>query len=134
MKTVFQWLLVAACLFTAGNVQVMASSEEKKEEVKISIPISTGEPFDGNEARGGIYIPFTAYYQAGTINVSTSAELSVISLNVVNETTGQVWSVTTDVSDGMGEISIANSAPGSYTVEILTEYDESYIGFFELQN
>ena len=44
MKTVFQWLLVATCLFTVGNVQVMASSEEKKEEVKISIPISTGEP------------------------------------------------------------------------------------------
>ena len=131
MKTVFQWLLVAACLFTVGNVQVMAEGE-KKEEVKISIPISTGEPFDGNEARGGIYIPFTAYYQAGSINVNTSAELSVITLNVANGTTGQVWSVTTDVSDGMGEISIANGGTGSYTVEILTEYGECFVGSFTL--
>ena len=42
MKTVFQWLLVAACLFTVGNVQVMAEGE-KKEEVKVFIPLSTGE-------------------------------------------------------------------------------------------
>ena len=131
MKTVFQWLLVAACLFTVGNVQVMAEGE-KKEEVKVPIPISTGEPLNGNEARGGIYIPFTAYYQAGTINVNTSAELSVITLNVVNETTGQVWSITTDISDGMGEISIANGGTGSYTVEILTEYGECFMGSFRL--
>ena len=132
MKTVFQWLLVATCLFTVGNVQVMASSEEKKEEVKISIPISTGEPLNGNEIRDGIHIPFTAYYQAGTINVSTSAELSVISLNVVNETTGQVWSITTDVSDGMGEICIFDGGTGSYTVEIVTEYGECFTGSFRL--
>ena len=132
MKTVFQWLLVAACLFTVGNVQVMASSEEKKEEVKISIPISTGEPCNGNDAREGIYIPFTAYYQAGTIYISTSAEFTSISITVTNESTGQAWDSATDISDGMGEICIFDGGTGSYTVEIITEYGECFTGNFRL--
>ena len=51
MKTVFQWLLVATCLFTVGNVQVMAEGEKKKEEVKVPIPIGLGDAFTGSDAR-----------------------------------------------------------------------------------
>ena len=131
MKTIFNWLLVAVCLFTVGNAQVMAENE-KKEEVKVSIPISTGKPFDGSDARGNIGIPFIAYYQAGTIYVSTSADFSSISISVENETTNQVWDTTTDISDGMGEISIINGGAGSYSVEIVTEYGECFVGSFRL--
>ena len=123
--------MAAVCVFAMSNVQILAESEKKK-EVKVSIPISTGEVLNGGEYRSLVSIPFTAYYQAGTINVNTSAELSVITLNVVNETTGQVWSITTDISDGMGEISIANGGTGSYTVEIFTEYGECFTGSFRL--
>lgn len=135
MKNVFNWLLAAVCLFMVGNVQVMASNEEKKkEEVKtVPIPISTGEVVHGNDVRGGSCIPFTAYYQEGVIYINTSAELSVISLNVGNEVSGQVWSSVTDVSDGMGEISIFDGGAGSYTVEIVTEYGECFTGSFRLQ-
>lgn len=36
MKNVFNWLLAAVCLFTVGNVQVMASNEAiLKSSVKI---------------------------------------------------------------------------------------------------
>jgi hypothetical protein len=56
----------------------------------------------------------------------------VISVAVVNGTTGQIWSTTTDISDGMGEICIANGGAGSYTVEIVTEYGECFVGDFEL--
>ena len=51
----------------------------------------------------------------------------------MNESTGQVWSSTTDISDGIGEISIANGVSGSYTVEIVTEYGERFTGSFRLQ-
>ena len=126
--------MLAVCLFIMGTTHAMTSSDDKKEEVKsVPIPISTGWPSSGNDARGVVDIPFIAYYQAGTINVSTSAELSVISLNVVNETTGQVWSITTDVSDGMGEICIFDGGTGRYTVEIVTEYGECFTGSFRLQ-
>ena len=68
----------------------------------------------------------------GTIYISTSAEFSSITVDVVNETTGQVWSATTDISDGMGEICITSGGVGNYSVEIVTEYGECFTGNFRL--
>ena len=98
----------------------------------VPIPISTGEVLPTNDARDGIVIPFTAYYQGSASQISTSAEFSTITINVENETTGQVWNSTTDVSDGMGEINITNASSGSYRVEIITEYGECFVGSFHL--
>ena len=130
MKNVFQCFLVAVCLFVASNVQVMA--EAVKEDGKIDIPLIIGKPFDGSEFRDGGITPFTAYYQGGVVYISTSAEFSVISLNVGNEVSGQVWNSATDISDGMGEICIFDGGAGSYIVEIVTEYGECFTGSFRL--
>ena len=130
MKHTFQWILVAVCLFVVGTVQVLADGSGEKEIVPI--PISTGKVLTGNDARNGGVVPFTAYYQNGTIYISTSAEFSSITVDVVNETTGGIWNSTTDISDGMGEISIAGGGAGSYTVEIITEYGECFTGSFRL--
>ena len=130
MKTFFNWLLVAVCLFTVGNAQVMADGGKEVEGVPI--PLITGDVLTGSDARDGGIIPFTAYYQGSAIYISTSAEFSAITINVENETTGQVWSATTDISDGMGEISIINGGVGSYSVEIVTEYGECFAGSFTL--
>ena len=130
MKYTFQWILVAVCLFVVGTVQVLADGSGEKEIVPI--PISTGKVLTGNDARNGGVVPFTAYYQNGTIYISTSAEFSSITVDVVNETTGGIWNSTTDISDGMGEISIAGGGAGSYTVEIITEYGECFTGSFRL--
>ena len=127
MKNVFNWILVAVCLFTVGNTHVMADGGEKD---IVPIPISTGEVLTGDDARDGGVIPFIAYYQNGTIYISSSAEFSSITVDVVNETTGQVWNATTDISDGMGEICISDGGAGSYTIEILTEYGECFTGSF----
>ncbi|MBR6629007.1 MAG: DUF3244 domain-containing protein [Bacteroidaceae bacterium] len=130
MKHTFQWLLAAVCLFVVSTVQVMADDNE---EVKtVPIPISTGNVLTGDDMREGIAVPFIAYYQGGTIYISTSAEFSSIAVSVVNETTNQVWNSTTDISDGMGEISIANGGVGCYSVEIVTEYGECFTGSFNL--
>lgn len=130
MKHTFQWLLAAVCLFVVGTVQVMADGEGEKDIV--SIPISTGDPIDGSEVRDGGLLPFTAYHQGGYIYISTSAEFSSITVDVENETTGQVWNSTTDISDGMGEICISDGGAGSYSVEIITEYGECFTGNFRL--
>ena len=130
MKHKFQWILAVVCLLVVGTVQVLADGSGEKDIVPI--PISTGKSYTGSDLRGVIAIPFTAYYQNGTIYISTSAEFSSITVDVVNETIGQVWNSTTDISDGMGEISIAGGAAGSYTVEIITEYGECFVGSFSL--
>ena len=129
MKHTFQWILAAVCLFIVGNAQVMSDDEKVK---TVPIPIITGDVLTGDDARDGGLVPFAAYYQGGTIYISTSAEFSSITVDVVNETTGQVWNSTTDISDGMGEISITNAGSGSYRVEIITEYGECFVGDFRL--
>ncbi len=131
MKHTFQWILVVVCLLVVGNTYVKASNDEEVEGVPI--PLITGEVLTGNDLRGVIAIPFTAYYQGGIIYISTSAEFSSITVDVVNETTGQVWNSTTDISDGMGEICIFDCCAGSYTVEIMTEYGECFTGSFILE-
>ena len=125
MKHAFQWILAAVCLLVVGSVRVMADDGE---DVKVDIPLITGGTVTGSDHRGVVSIPFTAYYQGGIIYISTSAEFSVISVDVVNETTGQVWNSTTDISDGMGEISIADGGAGNYTIDIITEYGECFVG------
>ena len=130
MKHTFQWILVVVCLLVVGNTYVKASNDEEVEGVPI--PLITGEVVTGNDYRGVVSIPFTTYYQGGAIYISTSAEFSSITVDVVNETTGQVWNATTDISDGMGEICIANGGTGSYSVEIVTEYGECFTGSFIL--
>jgi hypothetical protein len=131
MKHTFQWILVAVCLFIVGTVRVMADNKDD-DAPSVPIPISTGEVLTGNDHRGVVSIPFTAYYQGGIIYISTSEEFSSITVDVVNETTGKVWDTTTDISDGMGEISITGGGAGSYTVEIVTEYGECFTGNFRI--
>lgn len=131
MKHTFQWILVAVCLFVVGTVRVMADNKDD-DAPSVPIPISTGEVVTGNDHRGVVSIPFTAYYQGCAIYISTSAEFSSIIVTVENETTGQIWNSTTDISDGMGEISISDGGAGSYTIEILTEYGECFTGNFRL--
>lgn len=62
MKNVFNWILVAVCLFTVGNTHVMADGGEKD---IVPIPISAGEVLTSDDARDGGVIPFIAYYQNG---------------------------------------------------------------------
>ena len=132
MKTFFNWLLVAVCLFTVGNAQVMAEEDKKEDAPSVPIPLITGGVVTGSNHRGSISIPFTAYYQGSAIYISTFADFSEITINVENETTGQAWSSTSDISDGMGEISIINGGVGNYSVEIVTEYGECFVGSFTL--
>ena len=131
MKHTFQWILAVVCFLVVGNASVMADGGGEKEIVPI--PISTGEVVTGNDYRGIVSIPFTAYYQGGTIYVSTSAEFSVITINVENEATSQIWDSASDISDGMGEIGISNGGAGNYTLEIITEYGECFVGSFILE-
>lgn len=131
MKHTFQWILVAVVLYAASNVQVMADGGEG-DDVNIPILIGSGDKLDGSIDRSIISLPFFVCYQGGTIYISSSAELSSIDINVRNMLTGQVWSTTIDITDGMGEICIANGGAGSYTLEIVTEYGDRFTGNFRL--
>lgn len=127
----FQWLVLAACLFVMGTTHVMAD-DKKDDAPSVPIPLTTGSIYTGSDARDGGVVPFAAYYQNGTIYISTMGDFTTLAVSVVNETTGQVWNSITDISDGMGEISISDGGAGSYSVEIITEYGECFTGNFRL--
>ena len=126
-----QWLAVAVCLFVMGTIQVMAD-DKKDDAPSVPIPLTTGSIYTGDDLRGIIAVPFTAYYQNGTIYISSMGEFTTIAVSVVNEITRQEWDTTMDVSDGMGEICITSGGAGNYSVEIVTEYGECFVGDFEL--
>lgn len=126
----FQWLVLAAFLFVVGNIQVMAEEDETTTTTPTKIIIGSNDPYPDDDNRNGCMVPFTAYYQNGTIYISTMGDFTTLAVSVVNETTGQVWNSTTDISDGMGEISIVGGGKGYYTVEIVTEYNECFTGKF----
>ena len=126
----FQWLVLAAFLFVVGNTQVMAEGDETTTTTPTKIILGSDNPYPDDDNRNGCLVPFTAYYQNGTIYISTMGEFTALAVSVVNETTGQEWDATMDISDGMGEISIVGGGKGCYTVEIVTEYNECFTGEF----
>ena len=128
----FQWLMMAVCLFVVGNVSVMAEGEGETQPRPVPIPLVNEDFIQEGDYRTDTTVPFTAYYQNGTIYISTMGDFTTLAVSVVNETTGQVWNSTTDISDGMGEISIVGGGKGCYTVEIITEYNECFTGDFTL--
>ncbi len=128
----FQWLVLAAFLFVVGNTQVMAEGDETTTTTPTKIILGSDNPYPDDDNRNGCLVPFTAYYQNGTIYISTMGEFTALAVSVVNETTGQEWDATMDISDGMGEISIVGGGKGCYTVEIVTEYNECFTGDFTL--
>ncbi len=126
----FQWLMMAVCLFVVGNVSVMAEGDGETQPRPVPIPLVNEDFIQEGDYRTDTTVPFTAYYQNGTIYISTMGDFTTLAVSVVNETTGQVWNSTTDISDGMGEISIVGGGKGCYTVEIVTEYNECFTGEF----
>ena len=123
--------MLAACLFVMGTTHVMAD-DKKDDAPSVPIPLTSGGKAPINDARDTSTVPFVAYYQGGTIYVNTSVEFSVITINVENVGTPQIWGSASDISDGMGEISIVNGGAGNYTIEIVTEYGECFVGSFTL--
>ena len=70
------------------------------------------------------------YYYSGVLYFMFSSDIGDVEISVISET--NTWMKTMETSDGMGEICIANGGAGSYSVEIVTEYGECFVGDFEL--
>lgn len=70
------------------------------------------------------------YYYSGVLYFMFSSDIGDVEISVTSET--NTWMKTLETSDGMGEICISDGGAGSYTIEILTEYGERFVGDFEL--
>ena len=111
---------------------VMVGNAFAEDENPIKKPIVLTPEKGYGDDRGVVIIPLEAYYQGETIFLDFTHNVGDVEVSVRNTTIGNSWSGTVDSADGMGQISIANSGAGSYSVEIVTEYGECFTGSFNL--
>ena len=100
---------------------VMVGNAFAEDENPIKKPIVLTPEKGYGDDRGVVIIPLEAYYQGETIFLDFTHNVGDVEVSVRNTTIGNSWSGTVDSADGMGQISIANSGAGSYSVEIVTE-------------
>lgn len=76
---------------------------------------------------------WTCYYENGSVYLNVPFELGSVTLTVTNLATGEVWNYRQE--SGFGWIVLPTSqAQGSYMVEVKTEFQGDYIGYYNIQN
>lgn len=110
-----------------GSSLVLANENVKDNPQPIEIIIK-GNP--QTQPRHLIIKPIECYYYKGVLYFTFNNDWGDVEVLVSSEI--NAWMETIDTSDGMGEISIINGGAGSYSVEIVTEYGECFVGSFRL--
>ncbi len=79
-------------------------------------------------------VPFEMYYQSGEIRVDAYYDIGLLSVLVVNATTGESWSETVDTAFGTTSVDIYSTHQnGNYELYITDERGNNYRGNFSLQ-
>ena len=125
MRTKF--FTTALLLFGLSTSMVQATEVEPDVLQTIEI-VSTGIP--KGEPRHIVFSPIECYYYSGVLYFMFSNDMGDVEISVTSET--NTWMKTMETSDGMGEICISDGCAGSYTIEIVTEYGECFVGRFTL--
>ena len=125
MRTKF--FTTALLLFGLSTSMVQATEVEPDVPQTIEIVI-TGIP--KGEPRHIVFSPIECYYYGGVLYFMFSNDIGNVGISVTSET--NTWMKTMETSDGMGEINISNGGTSEYTIEIVTEFGECFVGSFTL--
>lgn len=125
MKTrLFTTLLLMFCF----GVSIMWADDNKDAPI---LPIEIiKKDFTPNQPRHLAIIPIECYYYEGMLHFFFYEDLGDVEITITSE--NKNWRNMQKSSDGMGEICIAGGGVGNYSVEIITEYGECFVGDFEL--
>ena len=74
----------------------------------------------------------SAYYQNGVIYLQFSEDIGCMDVEVVNLTTGELWSDDACSDSGMETVSVS-SAAGSYAITLTTDNGSTYSGEYTLE-
>lgn len=77
--------------------------------------------------------PVTAYYNMGGVDLLFTADLGIVAVTVVNQTTGEQWFDLADTASGAARIDTSTPEPaGAYLIYLEQEDGTCYWGeFFE---
>lgn len=122
-------LFATALLLIGLNTSMVWATEVEPDVLQTIEIVSTGIP--KGEPRHIVFSPIECYYYSGVLYFMFSSDIGDVEISVTSET--NTWMKTIETSDGMGEICISDGGAGSYTIEILTEYGERFVGRFILE-
>lgn len=125
MRTKF---FTTTLLLLGLNSSMVCATEVEPDVLQTIEIVSTGIP--KGEPRHIVFSPIECYYNSGVLYFMFSNDIGNVEISVTSDT--NTWMKTMETSDGMGEICITGGGAGSYSVEIVTEYGECFVGDFEL--
>lgn len=126
-------VFVLMLLLTMTGYQLsFANNHSGEDENKTDIVLVKGNADDESKhARIPANLVFTCYYENGSVYLNVPFELGSVTLTVTNLATSEVWNYRQE--SGFGWIVLPTSqAQGSYMVEVGTESNGEYIGYYNL--
>lgn len=126
-------VFVLMLLLTMTGYQLsFANNHSGEDENKTDIVLVKGNADDESKhARIPTNLVLTCYYENGSVYLNLPFELGSVTLTVTNLATSEVWNYRQE--SGFGWIVLPTSqAQGSYMVEVGTESNGEYIGYYNL--
>jgi hypothetical protein len=100
------------------------TSKEQQQPIEITMGSSSTQP------RQIVSIPIECYYYNGILFFMFNEDIGDINITVISNS--HTWEKCITSSDGISNINISNGDKGIYTIEILSEYGEIFMGRFSL--
>ena len=125
-------LILFLMLFIASNSVIygmcLSSDDKKKEDIVLNEKNSWE---NSDRPRSLDMLVLTCYYENGVVYLNVPLELGSVTLTVTNLATGESWNFRQE--SGFGWITLPTSqSQGNYQVEVVTESNGNYIGYYNL--
>ena len=128
-------LFAPFALMADGDEQTAPPIDTDIPETAEPIPMAPG-PIIGNtplRPRTPDYCSeISAYYQNGVIYLQFNEDIGCMDVEVVNLTTGELWSDDACSDSGMETVSVS-SATGSYAITLTTDNGSTYSGEYTIE-
>ena len=111
----------------------MASAQNQVEQLPIYIDKLKPTEIPERAPRTPDYCgAISAYYQNGVIYLQFNEDIGCMDVEVVNLTTGELWSDDACSDSGMETVSVS-SATGSYAITLTTDNGSTYSGEYTIE-
>lgn len=125
-------LILFLMLFIASNSVIygmcLFSDDKKKEDIVLNEKNSWE---NSDRPRSLDMLVLTCYYENGVVYLNVPLEMGSVTLTVTNLATGESWNFRQE--SGFGWITLPTSqSQGNYQVEVVTESNGNYIGYYNL--
>ena len=127
-------LVLLLMLLMVSTTRVLGMNTYSENSQKENIVLDEKKSWENSERPRSLdKLIWTCYYENGSVYLNVPFELGSVTLTVTNLATGEVWNYRQE--SGFGWIVLPTSqAQGSYMVEVKTEFQGDYIGYYNIQN